>query len=394
MKKRCFICCNDPFPIGTANSNYIRNMAKALNKANYEVIVIGLIEKKEVDANVDCGVYKGIRYINIINRKSRLPFRVRNHLLFGKDILRALKQFDVIPEDKIIVYTDFISVTYQLIKKYKSNNLRGNMAYCIVEWFQAHQFTCSYLSLDYIFWKLHFDFLMPKYRKIIGISEKLCKHFEDVGCKALVLPCLVDCAQIEPNIGGQYKEQRDFIYPGAATNKDALEGILKGLLLLSDSERKKIKFHFTTLKPDKLIKAAKCSDEVLYELNDVLIFHGRVEYEKLLALYHNMDYLFLAREKNIITESNFPSKIPEMLAYGAIPVCSKVGDYARLYLKDGINAIMFDGASAEACANAYRRAISIEENEMKKMHANARKLAEMKLDYRMWDTYLKAFLDS
>lgn len=151
------------------------------------------------------------------------------------------------------------------------------------------------------------------------------------------VPCLVDCEQVSPNLIRKSKEQYDFIYPGAATNKDSLEGMLKGLLLLNDDERKKIRFHFTTLRPEKLLEAAKCQNDALEQLKDVLIFHGRMEYSDLLNLYQEMDFLFLARERNIITESNFPSKVPEMLAYGTVPVCSKVGDYTNLYLKNGID---------------------------------------------------------
>ena len=393
MSNRCFICCNDPFPFGTANSNYIRNMALALYKADYEVIVVGLIEKDTVLGKEECGVYERIQFVNILNKRSKLPFRVRNHLLFGKDIVKVLSRFDIVPQDRIIVYTDFISVTNSLLSKYKKNNQCDNIAYCIVEWFQAHQFTCSYLSLDYIFWNLHFDFLMPRYHKVIGISEKLSKHFKCLGCRTLTLPCLVDCEQVSPNLIRKSKEQYDFIYPGAATNKDSLEGMLKGLLLLNDDESKKIRFHFTTLRPEKLLEAAKCQNDALEQLKDVLIFHGRMEYSDLLNLYQEMDFLFLARERNIITESNFPSKVPEMLAYGTVPVCSKVGDYTNLYLKNGIDSIVFEGATPEACADAYRKAIAIASNEMKTMRANARKLAETKLDYRMWDRALKKFFD-
>lgn len=115
---------------------------------------------------------------------------------------------------------------------------------------------------------------------------------------------------------------------------------MKGLLLLNEDERRKVRFHFTTLKPNKLIEAANCSEEAFNKLSGVLVFHGRLEYAELLELYQNMDYLFLAREKNIITESNFPSKVPEMLVYGVIPVCSDVGDYTKLYLENDVNAII------------------------------------------------------
>jgi len=36
--------------------------------------------------------------------------------------------------------------------------------------------------MEYIFWKIHFDLFMPKYKKVIGISTKLANHFSDIGC--------------------------------------------------------------------------------------------------------------------------------------------------------------------------------------------------------------------
>ena len=86
-----------------------------------------------------------------------------NHLFFGKKIVRCLKEQNIKTEDNLIVYTDYISVTRNLFRRYAQNNEAGNMAYCIVEWFQSHQYKGGKLSLDYIFWKLHFDYLMPKY---------------------------------------------------------------------------------------------------------------------------------------------------------------------------------------------------------------------------------------
>ena len=391
---RYIICCSDPFPFGSANSNYIRNMALALKNAGKKVLVIGLLEGENFLDGEENGRFQGIDYINITQKKSKLPFRFTNHLFFGRKIVKCLSKQDVKQEDYIIVYTDYISVTKLLFQAYAKNNQLGHMAYCIVEWFQAHQYTGGKFSLDYIFWKIHFDLFMPKYKKVIGISTKLANHFSDIGCQTMVLPCLTDCDNltIRCDLSVREKEYYDFIYPGAATNKDSLEGMLKGLLLLNEDEQRKVRFHFTTLKPNKLIEAANCSEEALNKLSGVLVFHGRLEYAELLELYQNIDYLFLAREKNIITESNFPSKVPEMLVYGVIPVCSDVGDYTKLYLENDVNAIIFEGAAPEECSQAYRRAINIDKEKKSRMKINARHTAETKLDYHVWGDKLVSFL--
>ena len=104
---RYIICCSDPFPFGSANSNYIRNMALALKNAEKNVLVIGLIEGSNSISDEIKGKYEGIEYINITQKKSKIPFRLVNHLFFGKKIVRCLKEQNIKTEDNLIVYTDY-----------------------------------------------------------------------------------------------------------------------------------------------------------------------------------------------------------------------------------------------------------------------------------------------
>lgn len=392
--KRCFICCNDPFPFGTANSNYIRNLALLLNEAGMNVTVIGLKEEKNFQRGRECSEYKGVNYVNIIAPKSKLPFRVRNHLCLGNWQKDILAEYELTENDYVFVYTDFISVSEMLLKNFPRVNEKGHLVYVIVEWFQAHQYSMSGLSWDYLLWKRHFDKIMPKYKRIIAISQNLKKHFDEVGCNTLVLPCLVNTQDTSMDIQAKkVGEKYRFIYPGAATNKDSLEGMIKGFAELTDDELEKVEMHFTSLTVDKLKKAAKCSDSDLDKLKNVLVFHGWLEYEDLLKLYKTMDFIFIAREENRITLSNFPSKIPEMMAYGVVPVCSDVGDCASIYLNNGQDSVVFKGASPDECAEAIKKAISVPADELLKMKYAARDCAETKLDYRNWKQIITRYLE-
>lgn len=57
---RYIICCSDPFPFGSANSNYIRNMALALKNAGKKVLVIGLLEGENFLDGEENGRFQGI----------------------------------------------------------------------------------------------------------------------------------------------------------------------------------------------------------------------------------------------------------------------------------------------------------------------------------------------
>ena len=394
---RVFICCNDPYPFGTANSNYIRNLSLLTTACGYETHVIGLKEYtvEPTNARYDTGIFEGVKFTNIQQKKSNLPFRMKNHFFFGKKLQKILNQYSVNDSDCIILYTDFISASKFLLKKYRNLNEKGHLIYCIVEWFQAHQFSMSFLSLDYLCWKIHFDRYMPKYRKIIPISSNLAAHFKKFGVETCILPCLVDCNVVKSGRKSiKHDAVIDLIYPGAATNKDDLESMIKGLMLLPDNELHRIRLHFTTMNEEKLKKTCHCNSTEYERIKTSLFYHGWMERDELLRLYEDMDFLFIARQNNIITRSNFPSKVPEMLCYGTIPLCSDVGDYTTYYLEDMVNSLIFEGSTPAKCAEAIKRALNLEPSKIVEMKVGARKCAEQQFDYRNWTVQMKNFLES
>ena len=394
--ERVFICCDDPFPYGTANSNYVRNLALLFNHIGYEVYVIGLKTANHLKGSeYNKGTFLNIKYINISFEVSRLPFRLRNHYCYGNYINNCLEAYQVSEEDYIVLYTDYISVTKMVLEHYENLNRKSHIIYSIVEWYQPFQYTATVLNLDYQLWKYQFENVFPQFKKIISISRRLESYFKNKGCLTYVLPCLVDTKKFEPH---DYKSRMDqnyynFIYPGAATNKDSFEGMIGGLLLLNEDERKKIKLHLTTMTLNTLKKITKYSMKDLKVVAENIIFHGSLKYDELIDLYKHMDYLYLAREDNIVTQSNFPSKVPELLCFGIVPVCSDVGDYTSLYLIDDYNSIVYRGASPIACAEGLRRAITLTDNKLYSLKYNARKTSEREFDYRIWGNKVKGFLN-
>ena len=77
--------------------------------------------------------------------------------------------------------------------------------------------------------------------------------------------------------------------------------------------------------------------------------------------------LILLRKKNKVTLSNFPSKVPEMMGYGIIPIVSKVGDYTDEYLTDGKDCIQVEKCSIEDGVAAIRKALQLSADERSRM---------------------------
>ena len=82
------------------------------------------------------------------------------------------------------------------------------------------------------------------------------------------------------------------------------------------------------------------------------------------------------------------------MAYGIVPIASRVGDYTELYLRDGENSFIIEGAKVERVTEAIRRAIFISYDEYENMSKAARDCVRECFDYRTFSVQLKDVLDS
>ena len=160
------------------------------------------------------------------------------------------------------------------------------------------------------------------------------------GCTTLRLPNMADPEEYGVALKVSKPSKIQFIYPGAKLNgcEDDIDLMLDAFNSLSEEEKAKVVFHITGTTEEQLKSKIK-NPSVLDELKDVVIVHSWMEYSDLIALYKQMDYLVLARFDNELTRANFPSKIPENMCYGIVPICSKVGDYTTYYLKNMVDSI-------------------------------------------------------
>ena len=231
---------------------------------------------------------------------------------------------------------------------------------------------------------------IPKAQNIFPISRHLQEYYRQKGCNTLLLPILADPFEYPQQSkidDGVYR----IVFPSNGFVKDALQQMLHGISLLSDEELKKIEIHFTGIGLNRLKENA--DEKFISMIGRQVIVHSWLEYSDLVDLYQKMDFLLLAREDNQMTQANFPSKVPEVMCYGVIPIVSKVGDYTDLYLKDGVNSIVFEGCSANDIFMALQSAIALSPNKKKKLEAGARLCAEKDFYYRNWEERISRFLD-
>ena len=128
-------------------------------------------------------------------------------------------------------------------------------------------------------------------------------------------------------------------------------------------------------------------------LRGMMTVHDWMVYDELDALYRRMHFLLLSRGVCQMTQANFPSKVPETMNYGIVPIASDVGDYTKYYLRDGENSLFIPGDGEEACARAIRRALALFPQGFPELSRAARRCVEQKFDYHVWAPTLRAMIE-
>lgn len=385
--KKAFIYGWFSFPRGGANANYVQYLALALIQAGFETTIIcNITQKGACELYTQSGLYK---YKNIPVKFIRESgIKVIHYIQFnffrGQMYVDALKRAGAASGDWLIAYcTD--AVELRPVLKY-ADHVGAHTAICLPEYYTREVFSSDKQYRQYI---SCMENLVPKADVLFPISEFIYKKYNKN--QAMLLPCMADTSEYVYHRRNCRSEKIHIIYATNGWVKDSLKEMLYSLLLLPQKDRSHIKLHLTGVKPTSI---EEINDERITELmGEVIEIYPWMTYDQLVKLYQNMDYMFIARPDTPFFQANFPSKIPEAMTYGVIPIVSKVGDYTNCYLTDGFDSIQFEGHNSEACAKALTRAIYTPNEALEIMREHARDTVKKRFDFGVWSEMIKNFLE-
>lgn len=384
MTQRVIFCADIRFPRGDAGANRIQYVANTLQEIGYDVFIVSCGEN-EYDGTYT-KYYEGIRYQNIKIGDNKIRRIFDTKMNSGNKILDIAKMHALSSKDIVYIYGSNAFFVNPIRKYCLKNNIRCVID--VVEWHQPFQYKLGRYDPRYISANYTFIRLAHRIRNIIAISSCIQNYYGE-SCNSIVIPALIDTKRILMSKEKSGKKIH-LIYPGNPFTKDDIRVMLKGLLELSLEERSNIAFHSTGISEKMLRDFLGEEQTILDDLGDTLIIHGRLEYQELEKLYNRMDFLFMSRPDTLVTEANFPSKVPELMSWGIVPICNKQGDYAD-YLTDGVDSILFLKNTPSDCAMALRRGINTSIEMRNKMKIAARKCAEDNFDYRKWSQKVERF---
>ena len=230
----------------------------------------------------------------------------------------------------------------------------------------------------------------PKYDFLFPISTYIEEYFAPYTIKQLRVPILADTSEYQVDKKTR-PDVRRFVFPANGKMKDALGNMLSAIESILQDRTKHVEFHFCGIKQSDVEQYTR--GKVLLHDKRIII-HRWMEYEDLVKLYNEVDFLLLARSDCQMTRANFPSKVPEVMSYGVIPIVSEVGDYTKLYLKDMENAIIIKGCESEEIQRAINRAVQMKNQEIDQLSTEARRFVQEQLDYKKWSGTISQFLES
>lgn len=386
--KKIYICADRRFPHGDAGGNRIEYMARCAQSRGVQPIVISMGTDEEGNNGELLRDYQGIMYRNVALKRGKLGF-VQQYFYLGKQVGQILRTIEIEIGSVVVLYSSNPIFCTQVRKEIPDH---CKVVYDVVEWFDASCY--KYGRIDPRFWVFQwcFEGVYPKGDGIIAISKNIERHFLGLNKKVIRFPI---CLDVDRFACVEHKTQYDrirLIYPGNPQNKDDVRTMLKALLHLDKEDLNRIEFHFTAVKKETIKIILGEDAGVLSELRSNVVFHEWMTYDELLRLYGGMDALYMLRLDNLVTKSNFPSKVPELMSCGVTVIANDSGDFFE-YLTDGIDAVKIETNDIDGCVEALKRYLSMDEAKKRQMSEAAIRCAKEKFTYLEYAQNLITYLE-
>lgn len=383
MGKKVFIHSSDSFPHGAAQTNYIQYLALICKEAGYIPVMIVRPNGDYVDTQKST-YYMEMKIKPIIASGNKEVHDQQRKNGFSRERIRAMEESGIAMGDVVITFELGYNINYHRSLQKFCEKVGVKTIVCVLEYWGAEDFNTKekYEHFRYVA-----DTLYLKYDGILVMSRAVEQHYKEKGKKVFLFPPFSEC--IPSNKIRKSSKKYSFLI---ISNKDSFESMIRAFADLGVSELSKIELHLCGVKEEHLRETIKYSE--WKRLSNCVTIHPWMKYEKLHELYQQMHFLLIARAVCQRTLANFPSKVPETMTHGIVPIVSEVGDYTEYYLRDGKDSIFIKGDSVEETMRAIRKAIGMNMEEYERYSKKAYQTAWERFDYHRWIQQIKEMLET
>lgn len=388
MNKTVTFLYPNSFPIGSAATNRVFHIAKAIQESGRKVRIICTRSTENSDRIVNVkrkGTFKGVHFFyaphNIIWPKSNLG----KALNIIKGIIKTTL-FLLVNKKRISIVISYANYSFlQNFIFYLSCKLTGKkFVYSVDEypWSVIDNRKTFYDKFYLLYFYKLFDGFIVMTNTLIEYYKKLGKR----NAEFVHIPMTVELERFDialPNSVDQY-----IAYCGGdiSGTKDGVDILVKAFDLIKD-EFPELKLYIIGNVNHSVIELANN-----LSLDSRVRFLGFCKRNEVPQLLINARALCLARPNNLQAEGGFPTKLGEYLAAGRPVVVTKVGEVIN-YLEDGITAFLAEPGDVKSFAEKLDYILSNPEvaNEV---GVRGKELAKIEFDYRANINRLNNFLNS
>lgn len=386
-----FIITNGPFPVGMALTNRIVSLARGLVEKNIKVKVICLLPTEMPDRHVlnpdTIGIYQGIEFEYTCGSSIRGKTFIKRRWMRVLSTIRVLNiLWHAEKRDIIILY---LSSPLSIFLYFLLTRLLGLF---LVQEKSEYPFVLQKKSIfGKLYARLYTSYAYKMFDAIIVMTKPLEIYFSErkrKRTKIIHIPMTVESSRFNRAKSGNIDQYIAYCgYLGG--NKDGVPILIDAFKLISD-KHKFVKLLIIGDSPgtgdlEQLKEKVK-----ILNLEDRVVFTGRVSRDEMPRYLCDAAVLTLARPSSLQSEGGFPTKLGEYLSTANPVVVTKVGEIPG-YLKDGYNAFLSEPDSPEAFAEKLDYVLSNPEIAIE-VGKRGRETALKYFDYQVQSDRLANFL--
>lgn len=388
MAKEIVLVYDDQLPVGSANATRIVSFAHIFLKIGYSVTMLGV--NYDDFPNVD-GIYDGIPYHLLsfpeMHFTGARSFKRRKSLKTNLEIW--LNEYKNKKGLDIIFYSSRNGLASFFVEYSRKTGVP--IVYNHVEWHMLSMFSGKFGIFSFIQNRYELFFVLNKIRNIVAISSLLQNYYNKKKCHTIRIPTIINLENYPFEGGFPDNKKLILAYAGKPGKKDAILNVIKAIRYLG-LDKDKVEFRIYGVTENQLRQNKGLNEEDKKLIGKEVICMGRIPYEQVQFELKKADFTVLLRKNWRNANAGFPTKVGESMASG-VPVIANLTSDIGLYLHDGIEGLVCENETPEACVETIKRALLLTVKEKKQMRINARKQAEKGFNYNTYVNDMKNYFD-
>lgn len=347
-------------PDRNAAAHRVLGNAKALRELGYKVVFLSVDKSKSSEAS-------GLSRKEVVQGfdcySTRYPSSKKEWLVYLTDISVVEDLLPQLGDVKHIIAYNYQAVALMRLRplcKKQGIKLIGDCT----EWYNARGSGIAFWILKGFDSFLRMRILHKRLDGLIVISAYLKKYYKS--CPNVVrIPPLVDVDE-EKWKAPPYRPNPNkirFVYSGSpGKHKDKINLFIEALFNLDNKEA--LELVIAGLTKDDYLVVYPDHARILDELNDYVIFLGRISHQESIDLLKSADYSILIRDSTKSTRAGFPTKFVESVTCKVKVIATDSSDLSE-YLsnsdyglllkngKDSLNSTLLELSTRETSHSAY-----------------------------------------